>query len=101
MTFSAMTPFKPFSKKQREYILAARDNTFNFAEGAVRSGKTICNVVAFALALNKSPDKLHLATGVTLAAACLNMETVTDSDWNIYSGEGVVGENLKIILVFL
>ena len=26
-----------------------------------------------ALALNKSPDKLHLATGVTLAAACLNI----------------------------
>ena len=73
MTFSATIPFKPFSKKQREYILAARDNTFNFAEGAVRSGKTICNVVAFALALNKSPDKLHLATGVTLAAACLNI----------------------------
>lgn len=73
MTFSATIPFKPFSKKQRDYILASFDNTFNFAEGAVRSGKTICNTVAFSLALNKSPDRLHLATGVTLAAACLNI----------------------------
>lgn len=73
MTFSSTIPFKPFSKKQRDYILAAEKNTFNFAEGAVRSGKTVCNVVAFALALNKSPDRLHLATGVTLAAACLNI----------------------------
>ncbi len=73
MTFSSTIPFKPFSKKQRDYILAAEKNTFNFAEGAVRSGKTVCNVVAFALALNKTPDRLHLATGVTLAAACLNI----------------------------
>jgi len=63
----------PFSPKQREYIHRCSENIFNIAEGAVRSGKTICNVLAFAFALEYSPDRLHLATGVTLSAACLNI----------------------------
>lgn len=73
MTFSKTIRYEPFSAKQKKYIAAALNNTFNFAEGAVRSGKTICNVLAFAFSLNSSPDRIHLATGVTLAAACLNI----------------------------
>ncbi len=65
-------PWK-FSDKQKEYLTRCRDATYNFAEGAVRSGKTVCNILAFARALEESPDKLHLATGVTIAAAKLNL----------------------------
>lgn len=63
----------PFSERQKEYIRGCQDAVFNIAEGAVRSGKTVCNVIAFALALEKSPDRIHLATGVTLPIACLNI----------------------------
>lgn len=44
------------------------------AEGAVRAGKTIDNVLAFARELaNGTPDRIHLATGSTLANAKLNI----------------------------
>ena len=62
-----------FSDKQKEYLERCRTATYNFAEGAVRSGKTVCNILAFARALEETPDKLHLATGVTIAAAKLNL----------------------------
>lgn len=70
---SGTIKFKPFSKAHKEYIGKCADFTFNFAEGAVRSGKTIANVLAFAFALETTPDKLHLASGVTLSAARLNL----------------------------
>ncbi len=62
-----------FSEKQKTYLNRCRTATYNFAEGAVRSGKTVCNVLAFARALETTPDRLHLATGVTIAAAKLNL----------------------------
>ena len=62
-----------FSEKQRDYLTRCQSATYNFAEGAVRSGKTVCNILAFARALEHPPDKLHLATGVTIAAAKLNL----------------------------
>lgn len=65
-------PWK-FSEKQRSYLSACREATYNFAEGAVRSGKTVCNVLAFARELETAPDRFHLATGLTLAAAKMNI----------------------------
>lgn len=47
--------------------------TFNIAEGAVRAGKTIDNVTMFAYFLERTPDRLHLATGSTMANAKLNI----------------------------
>ena len=73
MKFTKTISFKPFSSAHKDYIRKCRDCTFNFAEGAVRSGKTISNIIAFAFALETTPDKLHLATGVTLASARLNI----------------------------
>lgn len=46
---------------------------YNFLEGAVRSGKTVDNVFAFAHELMTTPDKIHLASGVTLGTAKLNI----------------------------
>lgn len=63
-------PYK-FGEKHKAYIRACRDNVYNIAEGAVRAGKTVDNVVAFAKELCRSPDKLHLASASTAPTAKL------------------------------
>lgn len=63
----------PFSQKHIDYILASKDNKANVAEGAVRAGKTIDNCIMFALNLEYTPDRIHLASGSTLANAKLNI----------------------------
>ncbi|QCT70839.1 PBSX family phage terminase large subunit [Eubacterium maltosivorans] len=65
-------PFN-FAAKHQAYIRKCQDSTFNFAEGAVRAGKTIDNVYAFAHELKTTKDKIHLATGSTAANAKLNI----------------------------
>lgn len=65
-------PFN-FGEEHKEYIRHCRDNTFNILEGAVRSGKTVDNVFAFAHELKTAPDRIHLATGSTIANAKLNI----------------------------
>ena len=65
-------PFN-FSEPHKEYIRKCRDATFNILEGAVRSGKTVDNVFAFAHELKTTPDRIHLATGSTMGNAKLNI----------------------------
>lgn len=65
-------PFK-FGDKHKEYIKRCVSNTYNIAEGAVRAGKTVDNVFAFAYEIKTSKDKIHLATGSTSANAKLNI----------------------------
>lgn len=62
-----------FGEKHKAYIKACENNTYNIAEGAVRAGKTVDNVYAFAHELKTTPDKIHLATGSTSANAKLNI----------------------------
>ena len=62
-----------FSQKHKDYIRACRECEFNVAEGAVRAGKTVDNVFAFAQELKTTPDKIHLATGSTVGNAKLNI----------------------------
>ena len=62
-----------FGQKHIDYIRACKDSTINVAEGAVRAGKTVDNVFAFAYDLDHCRDKLHLATGSTVANAKLNI----------------------------
>lgn len=62
-----------FSEKHKAYIRACEENTYNIAEGAVRAGKTIDNVYAFAHEIKTTPDRIHLATGSTQANAKLNI----------------------------
>lgn len=66
-------PLKPLSYKHKLYINRCLDNKFNVAEGAIRSGKTIDNCIAAAMLLEITPDKIHLASGSTLANAKLNI----------------------------
>lgn len=67
------TIFFNFGEPHKEYIRKCRDNTYNILEGAVRSGKTVDNVFAFAHELKTTPDRIHLATGSTMGNAKLNI----------------------------
>lgn len=63
-----------FGDKHKDYIQAATKATISVAEGAVRAGKTIDNITAFAYMLERgTPDRIHLATGSTAANAKLNI----------------------------
>lgn len=63
-----------FGEKHKDYINSAKNSTISVAEGAVRAGKTIDNIAAFAWMINKGvPDRIHLATGSTVANAKLNI----------------------------
>jgi PBSX family phage terminase large subunit len=61
-------PYK-FGKKHLRYIKRCEECMLNVAEGAVRAGKTVDNVLAFCIALGKSRDKIHLATASTVPTA--------------------------------
>lgn len=65
--------WSPFSEKHKNYIKSGFTNKVSVAEGAVRSGKTIDNCIIFMDAVERSEDKLHLATGSTLANAKMNI----------------------------
>ena len=60
-----------FSEKHMDYIRRCRECTVNVAEGAVRACKTVDNIYAFCMELQKTRDKLHLATASTIANAKL------------------------------
>lgn len=62
-----------FGEKHKEYIRQAKNNTYNIAEGAIRAGKTVDNIFAFAHELKSTQDRIHIATGSTVANAKLNI----------------------------
>lgn len=63
-----------FGIKHKEYIRRAVYDTVSVAEGAVRAGKTIDNITAFAYMLEQGvPDRIHLASGSTVGTAKLNI----------------------------
>ena len=65
--------FAPLCEKQARYVGACGSHWLNVAEGGKRAGKNIINLLAWALCLERHPDKLHLAAGVSLAAAKMNI----------------------------
>lgn len=62
-----------FSEKHMNYMRGCRKCQINVAEGAVRAGKTVDNVFAFSYELETTPDRIHLASGSTMANAKLNI----------------------------
>lgn len=62
-----------FNNKHIDYMKRAAKNTYNIAEGAVRAGKTVDNILIFSLLLETSKDKFHLASGSTVGNAKLNI----------------------------
>lgn len=65
--------WKPFSNKHKRYIKNALCNKMSVAEGSIRSGKTIDNCIIACAYLETCPDKIHLASGSTIANAKLNI----------------------------
>ena len=66
-------PWKPLSQKHRQYIRRALKCKMSVAEGAIRSGKTIDHCIIAAALLEKTRDKIHLASGSTIANAKMNI----------------------------
>lgn len=65
--------WQPFSLKHKRYIRNALSCKMSVAEGAIRSGKTIDNCIISAIYLEVCPDKIHLASGSTIANAKMNI----------------------------
>lgn len=66
-------PWGKFSDKHKNYIKTALNYKQSVAEGAVRSGKTIDHCIIFSMYLETCEDKIHLASGSSLANAKLNI----------------------------
>lgn len=62
-----------FGQKHLDYMNRCQRCQINVAEGAVRAGKTVDNAFAFAYELERTPDKIHLASGSTIGNAKLNI----------------------------
>lgn len=73
MKKTATIPWQPLSEKHKAYILRGMDARMCVAEGAIRSGKTIDHCIMAAAYLETCPDKIHLASGSTIANAKLNI----------------------------
>ena len=63
----------PLTKNQKAYYDRCKSSWFNVAEGGKRGGKNVLNTLVFCLLLEYHPDKLHLAAGVSIATAKLNI----------------------------
>ena len=63
----------PFSQNQVDYLLRTQNSWYNVAEGGKRGGKNVLQVLAFCMALQNHPNKLHLIAGVSQTTAKLNI----------------------------
>lgn len=68
-----MIKYADFCEKQTSYINRCFNNWLNIAEGGKRAGKNVINLIAWASILEHHPDKIHLAAGVSVASAKLNI----------------------------
>lgn len=63
----------PFSKRQHDYFFRCFTHWFNVAEGGKRGGKNVLQTLAFCCMLEIHKNRLHLAAGVSVATAKLNI----------------------------
>ena len=68
-----MSELYPFNDKQVRYIKNSTTSWFNVLEGGKRGGKNVANTLAWCIAVDEHEDKLHLAAGVSVASAKLNI----------------------------
>lgn len=83
-------PWAAFSQKHIDYILKGIKCEMSVAEGAVRAGKTIDNCIIACMYLETCEDKIHLASGSTIANAKLNI-----GDCNGFGLEHLFGGRCK------
>ena len=62
-----------FTQNQIDYLHRTRKSWYNVAEGGKRGGKNVLQVLAFCMALQEHPNKLHLIAGVSQTTAKLNI----------------------------
>ena len=60
-------------EKQTNYIKKCQESWLNVAEGGKRGGKNVTNGLAFCIALENHPNKLHLIAGYDSTSARLNI----------------------------
>ena len=65
--------YAPFCEKQAEYIKRCQYSWLNVAHGGKRGGKNVTNGLAFCIALETHPNKLHLVAGYDTSSAKLNI----------------------------
>lgn len=68
-----MVEYAPLSVNQWTYLQAARNAWLNVAEGGKRAGKNVLNILAWSLSLENHPDRIHLAAGVSIGTAKMNI----------------------------
>ena len=73
MSKKSTIEWQPFSEKHKRYIKTALHSKMSVAEGAIRSGKTIDHCIIAAALLERVRDKIHLASGSTIANAKMNI----------------------------
>lgn len=65
--------YAPFCIKQADYINKCQTSWLNIAHGGKRGGKNVINGLAFCIALENHPNKLHLIAGYDTSSAKLNI----------------------------
>lgn len=65
--------YAPLNVKQVEYVQRAQNAWLSVAEGGKRAGKNVINILAWALSLDRHPDRIHLAAGVSIGTAKMNI----------------------------
>lgn len=65
--------YAPFCEKQTDYIRKCQTSWLNVAHGGKRGGKNVINGLAFCIALENHPNKLHLVAGYDTSSAKLNI----------------------------
>ena len=83
-------PWCAFSQKHIDYIIKGIECEMSVAEGAVRAGKTIDNCIIAQMYLETCEDRIHLASGSTIANAKLNI-----GDCNGFGLEHLFGGRCK------
>lgn len=68
-----MNLYAPFTQNQVNFLQRSLTSWFNVAEGGKRGGKNVLNTLSWCIDLETHPDRLHLAAGVSIASAKLNI----------------------------
>ncbi len=68
-----MNNIAPLSDNQKAYLARVGGSWFNVAEGGKRGGKNVLNTLAYCLAIENHPDRLHLIAGVSQSTASINI----------------------------
>lgn len=91
-----MNKLAPLNQRQVNYFNKCQSSWFNVAEGGKRGGKNVLNALAFCIALENHPNRIHLISGVSGSTARLN---ILDCDgygfFNYFEDRYRIGEYQK------